>query len=430
MSNSTHIRGKAQEAGWRAHITWISEIAPRKVQWLWPRKIPLGKLVGLNGNPGDGKSILTCDLAARVSTGAGWPDDPHARHEPGGVVFLSAEDDIADTIRPRLDAAGADCTKIVAIEAMKIRMEDGTEVSRCVDLSTDLPRIEAALEEMQAKGITPRLVIIDPITAYAGDTNSHVNAEVRTFLAPLAALAAKWNIAVVMVNHLNKGQASALYRTQGSIAFVAAVRVAFLLCRDPQNPRSARRLLLPLKSNLARDTGGLAFVLSSKHSANGRPICEWEKAEVAMSADEALAPPPQRKGPAAEALAEAVQFLRSKLADGPKLMKDVEEEAAQRCRISKATLKRARNAAHVEAYHPTNPGPWWLRLPVTQPEPLPPPHKLLEPLEPLPDFSEKTGVAEAQIGAEAQVDGAPGVVSRNGHDPDAINRLLAEGETV
>src|SRR5699024_2823682 len=152
------------------------------------------------GDPGLGKSFLTLDIAARTSTGVGWPDAKQP-FEPGNVVLLSAEDDVADTIRPRLDAAGADVARIVAIEAVRDLDQQGEPAMRPVDVSQDVRHVEAAMDGL-AK---PKLVVVDPISAYMGETDSHKNAETRAMLAKLADLAARRGVAVVCVSHLNKG---------------------------------------------------------------------------------------------------------------------------------------------------------------------------------------------------------------------------------
>ncbi len=142
--------------------------------------IALGKLTIVAGDPGLGKSFLTLDLAARVSVGAPWPDDPHLKRTPGGVVILSAEDGLEDTIRPRLDAAGADVQRITALTGVEYRTTGEKPQELGVDLTRHLGAVEQAVKN------TPGcwLVIVDPVTAYMGATDSHKNAEVRAMLLP------------------------------------------------------------------------------------------------------------------------------------------------------------------------------------------------------------------------------------------------------
>ena len=125
----------------RVVLTCMADVEPRPVRFLWPQRVPLGKVSLVAGDPGLGKSFITISISGIVSTGGGWPDDPDYRAEPGDVVLLSAEDDLADTIRPRLDAHGADVRRVHVLET-------GTPARRAshapFNLQVDLPRLEAA----------------------------------------------------------------------------------------------------------------------------------------------------------------------------------------------------------------------------------------------------------------------------------------------
>lgn len=171
----------------------LSEIRPERVDWLWPGRIPRNKLTLFDGDPGLGKSALTTDLAARVSVGRPWPDDSPC--EPGGVVLCSAEDGIGDTVRPRLDAAGGDAERVLALATVP----DG-DAERLISVPEDLDVLRRGIERVSAA-----LVIVDPLMAFlSGDVNSHRDQDVRRALAPLARLAEGTGVAVVVVRHLNK----------------------------------------------------------------------------------------------------------------------------------------------------------------------------------------------------------------------------------
>ena len=171
----------------RPAIVRLADVEPAPVEWLWPGDIViLGKVTMLAGDPGLGKSLVTLDVAARVSRGAAWPDTPHDRQPVGGVVLLSGEDDIADTIRPRLDAHGAEVSRVIAMQGIQASDSAG-DYKRPVDLARDLEQLRAAIKSVE----NCRLVIVDPVSAYMGKSDSHVNAEVRALLAPLAELAAR-----------------------------------------------------------------------------------------------------------------------------------------------------------------------------------------------------------------------------------------------
>src|SRR5579862_3079664 len=204
----------------------LSDIEAQPVSWLWPRRIARGKTTIIAGNPGLGKSQITASIAAIVTTGGRWPVD-RSHCEPGDVLFLTAEDDPADTLRPRLEAAGADLTRVHVIDGV-IRgyTGDGSGKSRAFSLENDLQALGAKLNELGNVAV----VMIDPISAYLGNVDSHKNADVRSLMAPLGELASRHSVAIIGVSHLSKAVgAQALMRVSGSLAFVAAARAAYLV---------------------------------------------------------------------------------------------------------------------------------------------------------------------------------------------------------
>lgn len=253
----------------RPAIVRLCDVAPRPLEWLWPGRIPLGKLSLICGDPGTGKSLLVADLAARVSAGLAWPDAP-AHRAAGDVWLISLEDDLADTIRPRLDAAGAAVSRVHALPEV-------------FSLDAHLAQLDSALARTEGA----RLLVIDPIAACLGKVDSHKNADVRGALAPLALMAARRSVAVVCIHHLNKSAIGpALYRAAGSLAFAAAARAVWLVAMDRDDKR--RRLLLPIKNNLAEALTGLAYCIEGDEArAVGRIV--WDPRPIDASADEALA---------------------------------------------------------------------------------------------------------------------------------------------
>ncbi|MEJ7872821.1 MAG: AAA family ATPase, partial [Rubrobacteraceae bacterium] len=241
----------------------LSDVKPERVRWLWDGRIVLGKLNLVDGDPGTGKSAATTDLAARVSVGKPWPDGSECR--AGGVVLLSAEDGLADTIRPRFDAAGGDPSKAVAVSTVP----DAEGNERQIAIPDDLPTIEAAIERVGAL-----LVVVDPLMAFLpGDVNSHRDQDIRRALAPLARLAERTGAAVVVVRHLNKGVGgNALYRGGGSIGIVGAARSGLLIAKHPED--ESRRVLASIKSNLAAPAPSLVFELASTET--GAVRVDWK----------------------------------------------------------------------------------------------------------------------------------------------------------
>ncbi len=226
------------------HAVYLSDVEPERLTWLSRGRLAAGKLTVLDGDPGLGKSTLLAELPARVTRGDALPNGEAGR--PRGVVLLSAEDGLADTIRPRLEAAGADLDRVLALVAMPDEGdEDGP--GRLPTIPDDLGYVEELVRHADAA-----LLVIDPLMAYLGaDTNAHRDQDVRRALAALAALAERTGVAVVLIRHLNKAQsAHALYRGGGSIGIIGAARCGLLLAADPDDPE--RRVLAPTKANLAR----------------------------------------------------------------------------------------------------------------------------------------------------------------------------------
>jgi hypothetical protein len=314
----------------------LSDIEVKPVSWLWPGRIARGKVTIIAGNPGLGKSQLTASIAAIVTTGGSWPVD-HTQCTPGDVVFLSAEDDPADTLRPRLEAAGADLHRVHVMDAVIFGYKgDGQQQSKAFSLQRDLEALSAKLTDLGDVAV----VVIDPITAYLGDVDSHRNAEVRALLAPLSDLAARQGTAIIGVSHLNKSVGTeALMRVTGSLAFVAAARAAYVVAQDSENP--TRRLFLPMKNNIGPDTTGLAFrvegaTIQSAVGALQTSRVVWDSDPVTATADEVMrTQSPEHRS----ALREAEEWLEETLTE-PTPAPAVFRMAAE-ASITSKTLRRA-----------------------------------------------------------------------------------------
>jgi putative DNA primase/helicase len=284
-----------------------SDIVPGRVEWLWQGFIASGRLTGLVGYPGLGKSQVAMDLAATVSTGRDFPGGG-SNGNPGHVIILSAEDHPAETIVPRLMAAGADLSRVHTVKAVK----DG-DGERLFNLSVDLDRLEKEYKLMDVK-----LVVIDPASAYVGSAagnriNRNSSGDVRAALQCLANFAEKHRLAVVLVSHLNKSiGGSAITRIMGSTEWVAVPRAVFLVVEEPGVDR---RLFLPLKNNLGPDRIGYAFRIENRIVAGGisTSAVVWDRDPVTKTADEALAATAKNK----KASPTAMDFLQQVLRDGP-----------------------------------------------------------------------------------------------------------------
>lgn len=254
-------------------IVRASEITPRKVEWLWPARIPLGKLTTFAGNGGLGKTFVLCDIAARVTTGNIWPDTPQGpATQVGQVLFVSGEDDPDDTLVPRLIEVGANLAKVGFFRP---------EVMGKFSLA-NVDMLDAALVQL---GEGCRLVIIDPPTSYLKGVDDHKNSELREVLTPLATWAAQRRVAMIFNTHVNKAQGNkveAQARVMGSVAWVNAVRAGHMFAKDPDD--ETKRLFVPMKSNLGPPRKGLAYRLTVCGDELAR--VEW-LGEVDTTADQA-----------------------------------------------------------------------------------------------------------------------------------------------
>ncbi|MEO8286527.1 MAG: AAA family ATPase [Chloroflexota bacterium] len=333
----------------------LSDVEPELVRWLWPGRIPLGKLTILDGDPGLGKSLMTLDIGARVTTGSVMPDGQASDlGAPAGVVLLSAEDDLADTIRPRLDAAGADVTRVVALTHVA---EAGSERFPTV---FDLPEIENAITAVSAA-----LVIIDPIMAYLpSDVNSYRDQDVRRAFMPLTELAQRTGVAVLVIRHLNKqANSNPLYRGGGSIGMIGTARSGLLIAADPDDATESRRILVRMKSNSAAPVESLAYQVET--AGNGVARIVWLGA-CRHTAHTVLAVPADSDD--RSAIGEASAFLRNALQDGAQLAQHI-LTAGQNAGIAEKTLRRATTKMGIvkrrEGFGPE--GQWLWQLP-GQPE--------------------------------------------------------------
>jgi putative DNA primase/helicase len=338
----------------------LSDIDAKPVSWLWPGRIARGKVSIIAGNPGLGKSQLASSIGAIVTTGGIWPVDQQ-KCDVGNVVFLNAEDDPADTLRPRLEAAGADLNRVHFVDGVIVDCSSGADnAKKTFSLGEDLKALGKTLEALG----NVAAVVIDPITAFLGKVDSHKNADVRALLAPLGELAARYNTAIIGVSHLTKATGpQALMRVSGSLAFVAAARAAFLVSADPQD--KARRLFLPMKNNIGPDHEGLAFHIEpATIPSSAGPLSTsrvvWESQPVSMTADEVMQ---SEMGPQnVSALAEATEWLQATLAAGPVCAAQVKEEA-KAAGITSMTLRRAADALHVVKQKASMNGGWLWSLP-------------------------------------------------------------------
>ncbi|HTI50599.1 MAG TPA: AAA family ATPase [Planctomycetaceae bacterium] len=250
-------------------------------EWLWPQRIPRGTLTLLAGDPSVGKSRLAIDLAARISAGIPWPDDPAPKPGPrANVVLLTAEDSPEREVRKRLIAAGADLDRVLNFRCVgEMSRTSPHKATRGFRIPDDVPGLDNVLHEWEPV----KLVVIDTLADFWGGGGMRHNAEVRACLAPLMEMAANRNVAVVCLTHLNKRFGlSGLYRTMDSLAFMAVSRAVWGVARDPRDPE--RRLWLPVKMNLNVPPAGLSFriVENKVQWETEQPEESWEETVTAI----------------------------------------------------------------------------------------------------------------------------------------------------
>lgn len=242
-------------------LTNATEIKPEPIRWLWKHWLALGKLEILAGAPGQGKTTIALALAATVSSGGTWPDG--SRCEPGSVLVWSGEDDPADTLLPRLLAAGADPARCYFVKGTRV----GGELQP-FDPAFDMPELEAAAQSIG----DVRLLIVDPVvSAVAGD--DHKNAAVRRSLAPLVDLAERLSLAVLGISHFSKGGAGSdpTSRVVGSVAYGAVARVVLVAAKLQKFDAGDKRIFARSKSNIGPDDGGFEYRIEQTEAIPG--IC-------------------------------------------------------------------------------------------------------------------------------------------------------------
>ncbi len=332
-------------------VVRLSDVEPEEVRFVWRPRIPRGKVTLLEGDPSDGKTWLSLWLAARITTGSRFEADPdvdEAVRMPANAIYMTAEDGIADTIRPRFELLGGDPSRLYLLNCTA--REDGTD-ERLIQLAMmdDLQLLAAVMEAKR-----PRLVVVDPLQGFLGaDVDMNKANEVRPVMTYVGALAQQFDCAVLLIRHLAKGAAlKAAYRGLGSIDFTAAARSVLMTGRDPEDRE--RRVLMHIKSNLAVAGGTLAYKL-------GAEGLEWlGRSNVTPNA--VLGP--ERDGPPVRALDEAQAWLREALSDGPAPVPELKQRA-RRDGIAWRTLERAKEALGVTSHRPPGSESWSWTMPVT-----------------------------------------------------------------
>lgn len=329
-----------------------SDIKPAPIRWLWPGWLARGKLHVLAGSPGTGKTSIALHLGACITSGAALPGGWRAR--PGNVLIWSGEDDPADTLVPRLLAAGADLQRAFFVGDTK----EGNEL-RTFDPATDIPALAAEADAIFGAS----LIVVDPIvSAVAGD--SHKNGEVRRALQPLVTMADRLGAAVLGISHFSKGTAGRdpTERVTGSVAFGALARLVLVAAKRTDGDGGHDRMLARAKSNIGPDGGGFGYGVEQADIGNGLHASRivWGDALEGSARDLLSQAEAQDEDP--EGTRDADEFLEHLLTCNSMSAKDIYRDA-EAAGYSRDQMKRAKRRLGVLAFKTAMIGGWEWKLP-------------------------------------------------------------------
>ena len=329
----------------------MESVKVEQIEWLLYPFIPFGKVTIIQGDPGEGKTTMVLQIIAKLTRGepillskksqkeAQQDSEENLKQEvlsqdnpiqPVNVIYQTAEDGLGDTIKPRLLAAGADCSRVLVID----------------DREQPLTMLDVRLEEaiMQTKA---RMVVLDPIQGFLGtDVDMHRANEIRPLMKRMAVLAEKYHCAIILIGHMNKNSnGKSSYRGLGSIDFQAAARSVLIVGRMKDEPET--RVMCHVKSSLAPEGKSVAFRLDKETGF------QWI-GEYDISADDLLSG--DARGQKSRI---AKEFLLDILADGDMAQKKIEEEASKQG-IKKKTLRNAKQELEIDSVKRGNQWFWIL----------------------------------------------------------------------
>jgi putative DNA primase/helicase len=320
-------------------VTRLADVQPREVVWFWQNRFVDWAFNVLSGDPGVSKSFLTIYMASVISRGACWPDCPDTPVLKGSVLLCSSEDE-PGIIRRRLDVNKADPDRVLICSGVRVG-----ESHRGLDLNYHLEALERFLDDVP----DTRLVALDPVTAYLGQTNANSNAEVRATLGPLADLAARRKVTIIGINHHNKRQdLSYMYRGLGSTGFVAQARSVWAVIEDKDDPET--RILAPIKANYSIRPTGLKYRIIDGTVA-------FEKEPWTGRLDDQLWTQGNKKR-----VSECADWLRERLSKGPVLATTLFDEAKQAGFSRELCYRAKKGKLPIRANKEGFGGQWFWRL--------------------------------------------------------------------
>lgn len=295
----------------------MEDIKCENVEWLWYPFVPYGKITIIQGDPGEGKTTLVLQMIAKLTRGETIINSE--TKEPINVIYQTAEDGLSDTIKPRLVAANADCSKVLVID----------------DKETPLTMLDVRLEKAIAE-TSARLVVLDPIQGFLGaDVDMHRANEIRPVMKHIAEIAEKYRCAIILVGHMNKcNMGKSAYRGLGSIDFQAAARSVLIVGRIKDEPEI--RVVCQIKNSLAPEAKSIAFKLSEKNGFEWLGECDVKAEELLCGTAKGM----KQKT--------AVHFLEDTLSKG-KMAQTKIAELAEEKGISNKTLRNAKKSLDIKA---------------------------------------------------------------------------------
>ncbi len=321
----------------------LSNLAAEEIAWLWRPYLPLGKVTILDGLPGTGKTYFALALAAALSNGSPIFNEPTG--EPAKVIYLTREDGLEDTIKPRLDKMGANGEHILVLKGSanfgsmdggsRQPLSAGGKDYRLFDLS-QLEVLEAALEQTK-----PRLVIIDNIASYLGPKIGMNQAQgIAVLMNAISDLAQKYQAAFLLIRHpAKKLRDFVIYSGAGSYAFAGVVRSMLLIGKDPEDPDTS--VMVHSKYNLSGQGPSVSFGITEDGSF------EW-RGYSAVTASQLFAPDAVKEKFSQSLKQLAKKWLLGMLQDGPLAATQVFDEA-KKAGISERTLKRAKEELGIKS---------------------------------------------------------------------------------
>jgi putative DNA primase/helicase len=324
-----------------------SEVVPRAIEWLWENRIPLKKLNVFFGMPDVGKTAVAIDATARGTNGLDWPDCKNTLGK-FDVLWLVSEDDLNDTIVPRLMAAGADLTR-VHFALRTIISDKAKRAERQIALDTDLAAIERLLEAHPAI----KLVVIDPLGSYLGSLKKNAEEAIRPVLLAMKEMAERRGVAIISIDHFNKNfQQTALHRISGTGALSAVPRAVWCFVKDTEDEKGETRLMLNAKLNIVAEAkkAGLKFRFESielmiEDKPQSLPIVVWG-AESSASLDDVLN---TQADPKEKRTARAERFLTEYLEDGKEHLAAQLYKDAKKHGISRSALWQVKDEMSIRS---------------------------------------------------------------------------------